>query len=189
MTSPEKIGRAIDDCVETIAGLRGRLEQIDAICRVVVLALKTGAKVLTAGNGGSAAEAMHMAEELIGRFRCDRVSLPAVSLAADATVLTCIGNDYGFESIFSRQIEGLGQPGDVLVVFSTSGNSRNVLNALKAASSRGVISIALLGKTGGAAAGIADYEIVVPGNSTERIQEAHQLLLHIILEAVEAEFS
>jgi D-sedoheptulose 7-phosphate isomerase len=125
---------------------------------------------------------------LVGRFRGDRISLPAVSLVADCTALTCIGNDYGFDAIFSRQIEGLGRDGDLLVVFSTSGNSANLVEAVTAAKKEGMITVALLGKNGGALAGSADFEIVVEGDATEHIQEAHQVLLHIMLNEVEMAF-
>lgn len=183
-----KISMALDASIETIGGLRLQLDGIEAVCGAVVDALKAGNKVLTAGNGGSAAEALHMSEELIGRFRGNRVSLPAVSLVADCTALTCIGNDYGFDYIFSRQIEGLGQKGDVLIVFSTSGNAVNLAKAVDAAKACEMITVAFLGRDGGSMANVSDYEIIVKGNETERIQEAHQILLHIILNEVEDAF-
>ena len=188
MSGTDSVISAIDECLACVDGLRAEVDGIDAVCNAVVESLKRGSKVLTAGNGGSAAEAMHMAEELVGRFRNDRVSLPAVALVADGTALTCIGNDYGFESLFSRQVDGLGKSGDVLVVFSTSGNSLNLVRAVESAKSVGVITVGLLGRGGGAMAGMCDFEVVVEGSSTERIQEAHQLLLHIILDRVEHEF-
>jgi D-sedoheptulose 7-phosphate isomerase len=188
MVGENTVLESIEDSLACIGGLREEVGPIAAVCDVVIDALKSGRKILTAGNGGSAAEALHMAEELVGRFRGDRLSLPAVSLVADCTALTCIGNDYGFDCIFSRQVEGLGQAGDVLVVFSTSGNSRNLVLAVEAAKSRGVVSVALLGRDGGALSGVADHEIVVAGSATEHIQEAHQVLLHIILNEVESVF-
>lgn len=154
----------------------------------LVQGLRAGHKVLTAGNGGSAAEAMHMAEELVGRFRADRRSLPGIALTADGTALTCIGNDFGFDRIFSRQIEGLGVAGDFLVVFSTSGKAPNLLNAVEAARRQGMLIIAILGRDGGGLAGLADFEICVPGQATERIQEVHQVVLHLLLEEVERAF-
>lgn len=182
------ISMALDASVETIGSLHEQLDKIEAVCDVVVSALKAGNKILTAGNGGSAAEALHMSEELVGKFRGNRISLPAVSLVADCTALTCIGNDFGFDYIFSRQIEGLGQDGDILVVFSTSGNSANLARAVDAAEERGLTVVAFLGRDGGALAGVADYEIIVQGDATERIQEAHQVLLHIVLDEVENAF-
>jgi D-sedoheptulose 7-phosphate isomerase len=148
-------------------------------------AINSGNKVMTAGNGGSAAESIHLAEELVGRFSKDRPSWPAISLASDASLITCIANDYGFDSVFSRQIEGLGNYGDVLVVFTTSGNSRNIVSALRAARKKKVKSIALLGKTGGAAKDLADHSIIVPSDDTARVQEVHGLIIHSWLSQLE----
>jgi D-sedoheptulose 7-phosphate isomerase len=181
-----RIRRCVEESIATVASLAGQADMIAAASDTVVSALKAGCKVLTAGNGGSAAEALHMAEELTGRFRTDRVSLPGVCLAADGTALTCIANDYGYDEVFSRQIEGLGGRGDVLVLFSTSGGARNLSRALEAAHSRGVTVVAILGRDGGALKGKADHEILVEGSATERIQEAHQVIVHLILDAVEA---
>jgi D-sedoheptulose 7-phosphate isomerase len=177
----------IEESSRIIGSLADKTEEIAQVCSVIIDALKSGCKVLTAGNGGSAAEALHMSEELVGRFRADRRSLAAVSLAADPTAMTCIGNDYGFERIFSRQVEGLGRPGDVLMLFSTSGKSENLRLALAAAGECGMKTVCLLGRDGGPMAGKADLEIIVSGNATERIQEAHQVLVHLILDAVEDE--
>jgi D-sedoheptulose 7-phosphate isomerase len=182
------IEQAIDESVATIASLRDQAPGIAAIGARFVESLKQGNKVLTAGNGGSAAEALHMSEELVGRYRNNRVSLPAVSLTADGTALTCIGNDYGYDYVFSRQVEGLGKPGDILVLFSTSGRARNLERALEAGRERGMVIVSLLGRDGGALAGRADHEIIVAGQATERIQEAHQVILHLILDAVEHAF-
>ena len=171
-----------------IGGLAESVDVISGMGEAMVSALKAGNKVLTAGNGGSAAEAMHMAEEFLGRFRNDRCSLPAVSLAADSTAITCIGNDFGFDEVFSRQIEGLGKVGDVLVVFSTSGNARNLSRAIEVANGAGMVTMAILGRDGGPLVGVADHEIIVPGDATERIQEAHQVILHLLLDAAERAF-
>ncbi len=179
----------VKDSAANIAAMADIATEIDVVCNVVVDALKSGGKILTAGNGGSAAEALHMAEELTGRFRGDRVSLPGLSLCADSTAITCIGNDYGFDHVFSRQLEGLGVKGDVLVLFSTSGSATNLKFALDVAKSKGITVIGLLGRDGGVLAGLSDYEIVPAGVATERIQECHQVLLHIILDAVESAFS
>ena len=156
---------------------------------LVVRALRAGGKVMTAGNGGSAAEALHMAEELIGRFRGNRRSLPGVALVADTTALTCIANDFGYDAVFSRQVEGLGRHGDVLVLFSTSGNARNLLQALEAARRKRIKVVCLLGRDGGQLAGRGDHELIVKGEATERIQEAHQVVLHLLLDQVERAFS
>jgi D-sedoheptulose 7-phosphate isomerase len=158
------------------------------VCRAVIGALKGEGKILTAGNGGSAAEALHMSEELVGRFRTNRRALPSVSLVADPTALTCIGNDFGFDHVFARQVEGLGRKGDVLVLFSTSGRAANLALALEAAKKAGLTSVCILGRDGGALAGRGDFEVVVEGSATERIQEAHQVIVHLVLDAVEQHF-
>ena len=169
-----------------LAALHAQAATVDAIATLVRDTVLGGGTLYTAGNGGSSTDAQHLAEELIGRYRSNRRALPAVSLTADSSVLTCIANDFGYEAIFSRQIEGLMRPGDVLVVFSTSGNSPNIVAALEAARARGGNTIALLGKTGGACRGLADLELIVASNNTARIQEAHLQVLHYICEVVEA---
>ena len=184
----EQIRAQISASADTILGLTQQVDFISRSGALLIEALRDGGAVLTAGNGGSAAEAMHMAEELTGRFRGDRRSLPGISLNADGTLLTCIGNDYGFDAIFARQIEGLGRAGDVLVLFSTSGKSSNLARALEAARGKNMRVIGLLGQDGGALAGLSDIEILVQGASTERIQEAHQVVMHIWLDAIEAAF-
>ena len=145
-----------------------------------------GGKLLTCGNGGSAADALHLAEELVGRYDLERRALPAVCINADVTALTCIGNDYGYDRIFSRQVEALGRPGDVLVGFSTSGNSPNVLSGFRRAQDLGLTTIFLGGKDGGSAKGLCSHEIIVPSFRTARIQEVHTLILHQWLEAIDA---
>ena len=184
-TRREQILGCIRDSTATIASLAARVEDIEAASGALLQALRQGRKVLTVGNGGSAAEALHLAEELTGRYRSNRASLPGISLVADSTALTCISNDYGYDEVFSRQIEGLGSAGDVLVLFSTSGQGRNLARALDAAQGKGLVTIALLGRDGGAVGGRADHEILVEGEATERIQEAHQVVLHLLLDAVE----
>jgi len=189
MRTRELVERSLSASSETIRGLSHQVDKVALIGAELVAALKAGGKILTAGNGGSAAEALHMAEELTGRFKGDRVSLPAVALVADATALTCIGNDFGFDFVFSRQLEGLGRPGDVLVLFSTSGNAENLRLALEAAHGKGMKTIGLLGRSGGRLAGRATHEIIVQHEDTARIQEAHQVLLHVFLEIVELAYA
>ncbi|MEP2775470.1 MAG: SIS domain-containing protein [Luteolibacter sp.] len=152
----------------------------------IVQAILAGGKLLTCGNGGSAADALHLAEELVGRYSVERRALPALCLNADATAITCICNDYGYEHVFSRGVEALGKPGDVIVGFTTSGNSANVIAAFEVAAKRGVTTILLAGKDGGAARGTCDHEIIVPSTNTARIQEVHTLVLHQWLEAIDA---
>ena len=152
----------------------------------IVAALRAGGQIFACGNGGSATDALHLAEELLGRYRGERRALPAVCLNADVAALTCIGNDYGYERVFARQIEALGRPGDVLVGFTTSGNSPNVLAAFVAARERRMPTILVGGGTGGRARGRCDHELIVPSENTARIQEIHTLILHTWLEQVEA---
>lgn len=148
-------------------------------------ALGDGKKLLVMGNGGSAADAQHFAAEIIGRFKLERRALPAVALTTDTSVLTAIGNDYGFDAVFSRQVEGLGAPGDVVVGISTSGNSANVLAALAKARELGCRTIALLGRDGGTIKTVADISIIVPSSDTPRIQEGHITIIHIICDLLE----
>jgi D-sedoheptulose 7-phosphate isomerase len=159
---------------------------VESSGRAIVAALLAGNKLMTCGNGGSAADSLHLAEELVGRYAIERRALPALCLNADPTAITCICNDYGYEKVFSRGVEALGKPGDVLVGFTTSGNSSNVLAAFEAAAVRGVTTILLAGKTGGRARGTCDHEIIVPSDNTARIQEVHTLVLHQWLEAIDA---
>ena len=161
---------------------------LERICALTVECLEKGGKILTLGNGGSATDAMHLAEELIGRFRTNRRPLPALCLSVDASTLSCIANDFGYEEIFSRQIEALCAPGDLVVAFSTSGNSPNIVRAFKAARDRGAVTIGLLGKDGGAARALCDAALIVPHAATARIQELHTFALHAICEALERKF-
>ena len=158
--------------------------EVDTIAGVLAGAFRAENKVLICGNGGSLADATHFAEELTGRFRKDRPALPAIAIA-DAGHLTCVGNDYGFDRVFSRGVEALGKPGDVLIVLSTSGNSANVRLAAVAAKERTMTTVALLGKGGGALAGVCTHQIIVPGETADRIQEIHMLILHTLVEGVE----
>jgi D-sedoheptulose 7-phosphate isomerase len=158
------------------------------ICEVCEKAIETyqnGKKILLAGNGGSAADAQHLAGELVSRFYFDRPGLPALALTTDTSILTAIGNDYGYESIFSRQIEANGYQGDLFIGLSTSGNSLNVIKAMEACKDKGIITVGLTGITGGKLAGYCDYCIKVPSAETPRIQETHILIGHIICAAIE----
>ncbi|MFP4069899.1 MAG: SIS domain-containing protein [Opitutales bacterium] len=176
--------QALKACVEAVEPL---LPSIEATGRLIVERLHDGRTVFACGNGGSATDSMHLCEELVGRYRDDRRPLPAVSLNTDSSVLTCIGNDYGFDAIFARQVEALGESGDILVGFSTSGNSANILLAFEAARARGLTTILLGGKDGGKIRRIADHALIVPSENTARIQELHTFILHAWLELVEQE--
>ncbi len=147
--------------------------------------LARGGKLLVMGNGGSAADAQHFAAEIVGRFKMERRALPAVALSTDTSILTAIGNDYGFEAIFSRQVEALAAPGDVVVGISTSGNSPNVLKAFQLARERGCRTIGLLGCDGGCIKAACDLALVVPSDDTPRIQEGHIAIIHIVCDLVE----
>jgi len=166
-----------------------QLARIDADCAEVawelVRAFQGGRKLILFGNGGSAGEAQHIAAEFVGRFYRDRRALPACALTVDTSALTAIGNDYAFDQVFSRQLEALGQPGDVAVGMSTSGRSANVVEALRTARRRGLIAVALTGEDGGLAQAESDYCVRVPSRDTPRIQEAHLLIGHIWSELVE----
>ncbi len=148
--------------------------------------LRSGGKILSCGNGGSAAEAGHLCAELMGRYKRSRPGLAAVALSADSALLTCLGNDYSFEDAFARQVRALGRPGDILVAFTTSGNSPNVLAALEEARDMGLKSVAFLGRDGGKARDLAACAVVVPHPDTARVQEAHQFLMHCLMDEIEA---
>lgn len=152
-----------------------------------VEAYRRGNKTLLAGNGGSAADAQHIAAELVGRYGFDRPSIPSIALTTDTSNLTAIGNDYGYDKVFSRQLEGMGAEGDIFFGISTSGNSLNVINAFESAKDKGIATIALVGKDGGKMAQMADIAIVVPSDATPRIQESHILIGHIICDVIEKE--
>lgn len=157
---------------------------IEAVATLVADRMGAGSKVLICGNGGSLADAVHFAEELTGRFRADRPALPAIAIAEPGH-LTCTANDYGFEHVFSRGVEALGKPGDVLILLSTSGNSGNIVNAATVARALGLHTVALLGKGGGKLNGVCELQIIAPGQTADRIQEIHMLALHIIVERIE----
>lgn len=141
---------------------------------------------MACGNGGSAADAQHLASELVGRYLKERGPLGAIALAADGSILTCLSNDYAFETVFARQIEAVGRPGDLLLALSTSGRSPNILEALRTARALGLETAALLGRDGGPARALASLAIVVPSNETARIQECHGLMIHLLCEALDA---
>lgn len=183
------IAQTLADHVKTIqsigTGLSGELEKVsDAIVR----ALKAGNKVLAMGNGGSAADAQHLAGELIGRFLEERIALAAIALTADTSILTAVANDYGYEAVFLRQVEGLARSGDVVVGISTSGNSANVISALARAKELGCVTVGLTGCHGGEIGRMTDHSLVIPSSETPRIQEGHILLIHILCDLVEKQF-
>ena len=167
------------------AATESLLPKIEQAAQAITKAFQNDRRLYTMGNGGSAADALHFAEELLGRYRRDRRSLPAQSFVADPTGLTCITNDYGWEHVFSRQVEGLVRPGDVVVAISTSGNSENILNAMTLARQKKAITIALTGQTGGKLAPLADHLLNVPSTATARIQEMHIFIIHLLCERID----
>lgn len=160
-------------------------DEIERCALLLVETLQRGGKILLMGNGGSAADAQHFAAELVGRFLMERRALPAIALSTDTSILTAVGNDYGFDEIFKRQVEALAAPGDVAIGISTSGRSSNVCLALVAARARGCGTVGLLGRDGGVMADLVDVNLCVPVNATPRIQEAHVTMIHILCDLVE----
>lgn len=160
------------------------LEKIEKLAEEVIKAFVNGNKILICGNGGSSTDAMHFAEEFTGRFRKDRRALPVIALA-DPSHITCVANDYGFEEIFSRAVEAYGKKYDLLIAISTSGNSKNIINALKTAEKLEMTTFVLSGRSGGLLKEITDNIIIVPGDVTDRIQELHGMILHMVIELTE----
>jgi D-sedoheptulose 7-phosphate isomerase len=178
---------------EALAGAARLHERMRANAGPAVLAaqtisdaLRAGGKLLVFGNGGSAADAQHLSSELVGRFQKERAAIPAIALTVDSSVLTSVANDYSFTQVFARQIDALGRPGDVALGISTSGESPNVVAALQAAKAKGLKTVALTGRDGGTAGRVADIHVNVPDQSTQRVQEVHQTLIHVLCEVIEA---
>lgn len=163
------------------------LNKIEKTSKLCVELYKKGNKTILAGNGGSAADAQHIAAEMVGRYGFDRPSLPSLALTTDTSALTAIGNDYGYDKVFSRQLEGMGQDDDLFIGISTSGNSKNIVNAFNSAKKKNITTVALVGRDGGDMAKIADIALIVPSDSTPRIQESHILIGHIICDIIEKE--
>jgi len=161
--------------------------EVDRTAEIIATAFKAGGKLLVFGNGGSAADAQHIAGELVNRFLQKRRGLPAIALTTDGGVLTCVANDTGFENVFARQIEALGTKGDVCLAISTSGASPNIVRACEEARARGIKVIGLLGCDGGRVAALCDLALIIPSNDTQRIQETHNLIGHILCELIESE--
>ncbi len=179
-------GDAISEHLKVIAQLRELQPLLEQAAQRMVAALESGNKVLWCGNGGSAADSQHLAAELIGRFRRERKALPSIALSTNTSILTALGNDYGYDLVFQRQVEALGSKGDVLVGISTSGNSPNVCAALEQARAMGVFTVAMTGADGGRCAELAELPLRMPSRETPRIQEAHILCGHMICDYVES---
>ena len=181
------VEQRLENHFKVVQAMRKIMPEVASAGLRVRTALEKGRKILICGNGGSAADSQHMAAEFVGRFVKERQSLPALALTVDTSLLTAVGNDYGFDCVFSRQVEGLGQEGDVLIAISTSGNSANVVKAVKTAKEKGIYVIALTGENGGILAKESDLCLAVPSQVTARIQEMHIMIIHMICEIAEAD--
>src|SRR5947209_15457634 len=185
-SSSEILKSAVAAARETLQSLPDLAAQVESATDLIEQCLRAGNKLLVCGNGGSASDAAHFATELVVRFTKDRPAYPAIALAGDGGLLTAAGNDYGFAEIFACQVAAYGKENDLLICLTTSGNSENVVRALEEAKTRKLRTIALLGRDGGSTIGLADIDLLVRSNSTARIQEAHQVLLHVLCEVVES---
>lgn len=186
----DTIRRTVRESAENLAAMAADEEllgRIEAVAHRCIEALRAGHKILFAGNGGSAADSQHLAGELVNRFYYDRPGVPAFALSTDTSVMTAIGNDYGYEHLFARQIEAVGASGDVFVGISTSGRSANILKAVQVARAKGLVTVGLTGRSGGDLAGLCDHCLRVPSESTPRIQEGHILIGHTLCQLIEAE--
>jgi len=177
---------SLTQTIDTLRALAEIRTEIERASDLILSTLRAGGKVLICGNGGSAAEAQHFATELVGRYFKTRRSLPALALCADGSLVSCIGNDFGFDSIFARQISGLAGPGDLVVAITSSGNSANIVAALEEARRLQLKSISFLGRGGGKAKGLATIDLIVPGDSGRTAQEAHLFLIHHFCDAIDA---
>jgi len=180
---------ALAEHIQIIQALKDQQRVLDQIASEMVLSVRMGGKILWCGNGGSAADAQHLNGQLVVRFRQDRPGIPSIALSTDTSILTAASNNYGYEHIFQRQVETLARKGDVVVAISTSGNSRNVFLALEAARKIGAVTVAFTGAGGGKIATAADFLLEVPSSDTPRIQEAHILAGHVLIEILEKEIS
>jgi len=183
------LSRALADARKALDSLEKLQPGLDSAADKIAACLTSGKKLLVCGNGGSAADAADFCTEFACRFQKDRKPFPALNLSQGGSLITAAGNDYGFDEIFARQVLAFGQTGDVLIAISTSGKSANIRRALEEGKSRGLKTIALLGRDGGSCKGVAEIDLIVPGNATARIQEAHKFLLHVLCELVEPQLT
>ena len=179
------IDEILKEHIDTVKKIEGMKEIISELSSVINKALFNGKKLLIMGNGGSAADSQHFAAEIVGRYKIERSGYPAIALTTDTSIITSIGNDYSFERIFSRQIEALGDEGDVVIGLSTSGNSKNVMEGFDQAKKKKCVTIALLGKDGGILKNWADHVLVVPSDTTARVQECHIIIIHLLCDLFE----
>ena len=181
-----KFGDIVESHNKMLEALKDIEHEIMSACDAAVKCIKSGGKILFCGNGGSAADAQHLAAEFIGRFMIDRAPIPAFALTTDSSILTCVSNDYSFDDVFSRQVSALCNKNDLLVGISTSGNSKNVVEAVKSAKKNGAITIGMLGKDGGALMDLVDFPICIAHPETARIQEGHIMIGHFMCEIIES---
>jgi D-sedoheptulose 7-phosphate isomerase len=184
----KEIKKSILKSTKIIKKSTDHIKEIEKSIKIITECLKNNNKIIIFGNGGSAADAQHIVAEFIGRFLLERKSLPAIALTSNSSILTALGNDYSYDTIFSRQCEALVEKGDVVIGISTSGNSKNVKNGLMISKKMGAVTVGLLGSRGGTIGKICDISIIIDSSSTPRIQEAHRTIYHIICEEVEKEF-
>ena len=187
MNNIELLRNALSDHQTVMQGLQQMLPQISAVAEHMRDCLAQGGKILLMGNGGSAADSQHIAAEIVGRYKRERKGLPAIALTTDTSILTSVGNDYGYEFIFSRQVEALCGPLDVVIGLSTSGNSPNVVRAIETAKQIGATTVGMTGGSGGKLTALCDFNLVMPSSDTPRIQEAHIFIGHVLCELAEAE--
>jgi D-sedoheptulose 7-phosphate isomerase len=185
MNENTEIIKIFDECIHTIELSKSFISQIILLKNKIIECLESENKIVIFGNGGSASDAQHFAAELIGRFRIERKSLPAIALTTDTSIITAIGNDYGFDHVFERQCNGLVKKNDVIFAISTSGKSKNVIEGINASKNKGAMIVGLLGNDGGIIKSLCDISLVVPSKSTPRIQEVHRLIMHAICELVD----
>lgn len=188
MTYAEIINKLFEESSTSILESKKLSAEIEQVVEMIIQTYKNGNKIIIFGNGGSAADSQHFAAELIGRYQLERISLPAIALTTDTSIITALGNDYGFEKIFSRQCESLVKKNDIVIGISTSGKSENVINGIITSKKNGAITVGITGDTGGKLQKLVDISIVVPSKSTPRIQESHRIIIHIICELVEKSF-
>lgn len=187
MNNIENLTAALAEHQEVMSKLAALLPQISAVADAMRACIARGGKILLMGNGGSAADSQHIAAEIVGRFKKERRGLPAIALTTDTSILTSVGNDYGYEYIFSRQIEALCSPQDLVIGLTTSGNSPNVVRAIEMAKAIGAVTVGMTGGSGGKLAALCDYNLIMPSADTPRIQEAHIFIGHSLCDLLEAD--
>lgn len=185
----DKINNIIDKSSSSILELKKNTNEIEKAINVLIKCLENGNKIIIFGNGGSAADAQHLAAEFVGRYKYERNSLPAISLTTDTSIITAIGNDYGFEHIFSRQCESIVQKNDVIIAITTSGKSQNILNAIKTCRTKNAIIIGMTGENGKNLQELVDILLVVSSKDTPRIQEAHKVIMHTLCEIIDEHYN